>query len=854
MKDGRLQRFCQQCGRFHDLSAFDGNRKSCREQLQKHNARRRRRAQLEQSASLAGSLVTAVDEKSEVGKLLQGLLANPFQLQALRVLLGVKTHPALPEPQGYPAEHEAALAARAADDAAAAAAAAPAGTPEAAAAAAAAEEAAAAAAAAAGGGGAAGASSSGSPPSYEVARDIMEGSGPYAPDFDSDHRCVKLCLKMFNATPADLPPDLKAQVTGWLSSAPAGLESHIRPGCVMLTAQMLVDEAAYADARARGLQRLLENLLAPGAHAFWRTTTYIVQLFDAVAVVANGALVSAARLGPAALAAGRLPAVAAVSPPCVAAAAARGAGGADAPAPAVEFVVHGSHLDGAGTSLVVRSASRALPAATAPAPGGGALRASLPAAAAAPPPGGGGARLVWVEAARGAFHSDARPLLVVSDPAIAAEVARLEALAAGDGGLRPWQVDALLVDLCLVLQHIGQGAADGAPEAGASSAASGRCCAGGAACDPSHAAGAAACPGLSHHAIVEKARRLLAFACDQGWAGVAAAVLPLASARCACAADIVAAIHEATAHDGLSLLHRAVRSGSLPLVRGMLEWGAARGYRWDVGAGGPLGISPLHLAALLDDDAAVLLALLDACDGGGAAAPALPPPPAPQACCGAGAPCCGGGPARCACCAFTRALTDDGVSPFHLSLQHGHFSVDRVLAALRGPAITRVTERKLQLAGWELLRAAAGGGDGAAPAGGRGGLGGGRQTAKLDACLYCQSTLPPLLLSIKAHCAGCGERQPCAGGAACGGGSGSGDADASNNAAAGPGAAPAAPARSTRGGGGRAAAAPAPQRAAAAAAAAVAGGPAECAHQAGKVLSVTALCQTCHANRTLQVA
>jgi hypothetical protein len=43
MKDGRLQRFCQQCGRFHDLSAFDGNRKSCREQLQKHNARRRRR-------------------------------------------------------------------------------------------------------------------------------------------------------------------------------------------------------------------------------------------------------------------------------------------------------------------------------------------------------------------------------------------------------------------------------------------------------------------------------------------------------------------------------------------------------------------------------------------------------------------------------------------------------------------------------------------------------------------------------------------------------------------------------------------------------------------------------------------
>ena len=41
----------QQCGRFHDLSTFDGNRKSCREQLSKHNERRRRRAQVEQHKS-----------------------------------------------------------------------------------------------------------------------------------------------------------------------------------------------------------------------------------------------------------------------------------------------------------------------------------------------------------------------------------------------------------------------------------------------------------------------------------------------------------------------------------------------------------------------------------------------------------------------------------------------------------------------------------------------------------------------------------------------------------------------------------------------------------------------------------
>ncbi|KAI8468734.1 MAG: SBP domain-containing protein, partial [Monoraphidium minutum] len=35
-------RFCQQCGRFHDVSAFDDEKRSCRERLSRHNALRRR--------------------------------------------------------------------------------------------------------------------------------------------------------------------------------------------------------------------------------------------------------------------------------------------------------------------------------------------------------------------------------------------------------------------------------------------------------------------------------------------------------------------------------------------------------------------------------------------------------------------------------------------------------------------------------------------------------------------------------------------------------------------------------------------------------------------------------------------
>jgi hypothetical protein len=99
------------------------------------------------------------------------------------------------------------------------------------------------------------------------------------------------------------------------------------------------------------------------------------------------------------------------------------------------------------------------------------------------------------------------------------EVCALQAL---EGSmLSSSQVDALLLDLGLVLRHISSSSTTG------------------------NAAAAAA--GLGHAAIAEKARRLIAFACDQGWVAVASAVLPLASACGTCAHDIVAAIHDSTA-------------------------------------------------------------------------------------------------------------------------------------------------------------------------------------------------------------------------------------------------------------------------------------------------------------------
>eukprot|EP00879_Flechtneria_rotunda_P012929 GHRR01013502.1.p1 GENE.GHRR01013502.1~~GHRR01013502.1.p1 ORF type:complete len:215 (+),score=98.47 GHRR01013502.1:723-1367(+) len=203
---------------------------------------------------------------------------------------------------------------------------------------------------------------------------------------------------------------------------------------------------------------------------------------------------------------------------------------------------------------------------------------------------------------------------------------------------------------------------------------------------------------------------------------------------------------------------------------------------------------------------------------------------------------------------FTDTRAADGVTPFHLAFQVGHYSVDRVLAGLGiAPIVRSVVEQQMQPTGWQLLKKVAEASDtDAATAGGVTCTAGSaaaayaaetgaplreRHTSCLDACLYCQSTLPPLLLSIKATCAGCGVRQPCVQG---------GNEPNSPSAAI----AAAAEQQQRQQSLDEAAAA----TAVAAAAAAVAALDAGCSHESGRVLSVTALCQSCHANRVLEVA
>ena len=85
-------------------------------------------------------------------------------------------------------------------------------------------------------------------------------------------RTDKIVFKLFNKVPSDLPPVLRSQVNyafsqraarkyilnltlkiliyqilGWLSSSPTDIESHIRPGCIILTVYLRLVESAWQE-------------------------------------------------------------------------------------------------------------------------------------------------------------------------------------------------------------------------------------------------------------------------------------------------------------------------------------------------------------------------------------------------------------------------------------------------------------------------------------------------------------------------------------------------------------------------------------------------------------------------------
>ena len=72
------------------------------------------------------------------------------------------------------------------------------------------------------------------------------------------------------ALPADLPPDMRERLLGWLVAAPAAVEGCIQPGCVHLTVDLLLDARwgvlEGAGGGERGVRGAVGGVLQPAPH------------------------------------------------------------------------------------------------------------------------------------------------------------------------------------------------------------------------------------------------------------------------------------------------------------------------------------------------------------------------------------------------------------------------------------------------------------------------------------------------------------------------------------------------------------------------------------------------------------
>ena len=111
--------------------------------------------------------------------------------------------------------------------------------------------------------------------------------------YSASTSAVRLSIKLFNCTPAQLPGSLRETVTGWLGSTPVGLEGYIRPGCVHLTVQATMptrqaEGAVTGTAPDVSIRSAVNHLLASPKQEVWHRCTMLVQLGNEAAVVHEG--------------------------------------------------------------------------------------------------------------------------------------------------------------------------------------------------------------------------------------------------------------------------------------------------------------------------------------------------------------------------------------------------------------------------------------------------------------------------------------------------------------------------------------------------------------------------------------
>ncbi|XP_068332668.1 squamosa promoter-binding-like protein 1 isoform X1 [Pyrus communis] len=107
---------------------------------------------------------------------------------------------------------------------------------------------------------------------------------------DAQSRTDRIVFKLFGKDPNDLPFVLRAQILDWLSHSPTDIESYIRPGCIILTVYLRLEKSTWEELCCN-LGSIMKQLLHAANDPFWTTGWVYTRVRHSVAFTYNGQVV-----------------------------------------------------------------------------------------------------------------------------------------------------------------------------------------------------------------------------------------------------------------------------------------------------------------------------------------------------------------------------------------------------------------------------------------------------------------------------------------------------------------------------------------------------------------------------------
>ncbi|GJN22783.1 hypothetical protein PR202_gb10381 [Eleusine coracana subsp. coracana] len=136
-----------------------------------------------------------------------------------------------------------------------------------------------------------------SPPQTSGNSDSTSTQSLSSSNGDTQCRTDKIVFKLFEKVPSDLPPVLRSQILGWLSSSPTDIESYIRPGCIILTVYLRLVESAWREL-SDDMSSHLKKLLNSSGDNFWASGLVFVMVRHQLAFMYNGQIMLDRPLAP----------------------------------------------------------------------------------------------------------------------------------------------------------------------------------------------------------------------------------------------------------------------------------------------------------------------------------------------------------------------------------------------------------------------------------------------------------------------------------------------------------------------------------------------------------------------------